>query len=414
MQKRRVVVTGIGMLSPLANDAEQSWQRALAGESGITTISHFDTGDCPVKISGAVRDLDLSAFLTSRQIKIMDPFLHYGMIAGLQAIADAGLTPEVENSERIGVIIGSGMGGISGIELSMKGRYEPKGRRMSPFFVPSVIGNMIAGHLSIEIGARGVNYAIVSACSTGAHSIGAAMDIIRLDRADVMLAGGAEMASTCTGMDGFAAARALSLRNDEPQRASRPWDKDRDGFVLSDGAGVMVLEEYEHAQQRGAHILAELIGHGASSDAFHITAPSEDGEGAVLCMRNALHDAGISAEQVGYINAHGTSTPVGDLIEVQAIKRTFGDHAYKLAVSSTKSMTGHTLGAAGAIEAIFCVQALRDQKLPPTINLDQPDEGCDLDFVPHHSRTVSCDIALSNSFGFGGTNACLIFQRYDT
>ncbi len=414
MQCRRVVVTGIGVVSPLAGDAEGTWRCLLAGQSGISVLPDIEEGDPAVRLVGSVRDFEPAPYLSPKHIRVLDPFMQYGIVAGLQAVNDAGLKPDADNAHRVGVIIGSGMGGIANIEKAVRGRYEHGVSRVSPFFIPSVIANMIAGNLSIEIGAKAMNYGVVSACATGSHSIGAAVDAIRLNRVDAVVAGGAEMvASSWLARAGFSAARALSTRNDDPERASRPWDQDRDGFVMGDGAGAMVLEEYEFARSRGARILAELIGYGNSSDAYHMTAPSVDGEGAISCMQNALLDAGIQAQEVDYINAHSTSTVAGDVVEVKAIKQVFGSHASRLAISSTKSMVGHMLGAAGAVEAIFCVQALRDQTVPPTINLDRPDTDCDLDFVPHKSRSLKLDTTLSNSFGFGGTNCTLIFRRME-
>lgn len=412
MSKRRVVVTGLGMLSPVGNTAEESWQAILNGQSGITSIDHFDTTDYPTKFAGLVKGFDPEAYgISKKDARKMDLFIQYGIAAGLQAFQDSGLEVNEENATRIGVSIGSGIGGLGLIEQNHVSLTNGGPRKLSPFFVPSTIINMAAGHLSIMKGLRGPNVAITTACTTGTHAIGFAARMIAYGDADVMVAGGAEKASTPMGMAGFAAAKALSARNDEPQKASRPWDKDRDGFVLGDGAGVLVLEEYEHAKARGAKIYAELIGFGMSGDAHHMTAPPEDGRGAALSMKNALKDAGISPETIGYINAHGTSTPLGDKAELRAVKETFGEHAYNLMVSSTKSMTGHLLGAAGAIEAIITILALRDQVAPPTINLDNPDEECDLDLVAHVAKPASFDCALSNSFGFGGTNGSLVFKR---
>lgn len=411
MTKRRVVVTGLGMLSPLGNTVSETWDNILQGKSGIDTISHFDVTDFPVRIGGSIRNFDATEYIPKKDLKKMDPFIHYGMAAGIQAIEDSGLQITESNAGRVGVAIGSGIGGLPGIEKGTQLYLEGGPRKISPFYVPSNIINMISGNLSIRYGAKGPNFAIVTACTTGTHNIGDSARIIEYGDADVMIAGGAEMASSPTGLAGFAAARALSTRNDDPQAASRPWDKDRDGFVLSDGAGVVVLEEYEHARTRGAKIYAELIGYGMSGDAYHMTAPSEDGQGAANCMLNALNNAGINPDQVDYINAHGTSTPAGDVIETRAIKNVFAGHAEKIAVSSTKSMIGHLLGAAGGVEAIFSVLSLRDQVAPPTINLDNPDPECDLDYVPHEARQMNIEIALSNSFGFGGTNGTLIFKR---
>lgn len=413
MTRRRVVITGLGLVTPVGNAVEESWRNILAGKSGIAPISHFDASDLPVRFCGAIKDLDLDQCIPKKEQKKMDPFIHYGLVAGLQAVKDAGLDVEQGgvNPHDVGVAIGSGIGGLPGIEKGTMTLLNHGPRRISPFYVPSNIINMISGHLSIRCGFKGPNFAIVTACATGTHNIGSAARLIAHGEAEVMVAGGAEMSSTPTGMAGFANARALSARNEAPEAASRPWDQDRDGFVLSDGAGVVVLEELEHARGRGARIYAELAGYGMSGDAWHITAPSEDGEGAVRCMMNAINDAGVAPEQVDYVNAHGTSTPAGDVIESDALKRVFGDHARRLPVSSTKSMVGHMLGAAGSVEAIYCVLALRDQAAPPTINLDQPDPACDLDYIPHEARDLKIDCVLSNSFGFGGTNGCVVLKR---
>lgn len=409
--KRRVVVTGMGLVSPLGNDVQSSWSAALAGQSGVVPITAFDASLYSTRFGGTIKQLDPSSWISAKELKKMDPFIHYGLVAALQAWQDAGLSVTEANAPRIGVSMGSGIGGIGTIEQQHDVLLNSGPRRISPFFVPSSIINMISGHLSIMLGLQGPNMAVVTACATGTHAIGDAMRMIQYGDADVMLAGGAEYATTQLGLAGFSAARALSQRNDDPQAASRPWDKDRDGFVLSDGAACLVLEEYEHARARGAEIYAELAGFGMSSDAHHMTMPLSDGSGAARCMQNALRDAGVNAEQVGYINAHGTSTPLGDVAETMAIKRAFGDHAFKLMVSSTKSMTGHALGAAGAIESIFCLLSLRDQRVAPTINLHAPDEGCDLDYVPLEARDSKLDVVLNNSFGFGGTNATLVFRR---
>lgn len=409
--KRRVVVTGMGLVSPLGNDVQSSWSAALAGQSGVVPITAFDAGLYSTRFGGTIKQLDPSSWISAKELKKMDPFIHYGLVAALQAWQDSGLTVNEANAPRMGVSMGSGIGGIGTIEQQHDVLLASGPRRISPFFVPSSIINMISGHLSIMLGLQGPNMAVVTACATGTHAIGDAMRMIQYGDADVMLAGGAEYATTQLGLAGFSAARALSQRNDDPQAASRPWDKDRDGFVLSDGAACLVLEEYEHARARGAEIYAELAGFGMSSDAHHMTMPLSDGSGAARCMQNALRDAGVNAEQVGYINAHGTSTPLGDVAETMAIKRAFGDHAFKLMVSSTKSMTGHALGAAGAIESIFCLLSLRDQRVAPTINLHAPDEGCDLDYVPLEARDSKLDVVLNNSFGFGGTNATLVFRR---
>lgn len=411
MSKRRVVVTGLGIVSPVGSAVETAWANILAGKSGIAPISHFDTSAFSVRFGGSVRDFNVEEYLSAKDARKMDPFIHYGLGAGIQAIRDAGLEVTEANAERIGVAIGSGIGGIGGIEEAHSVYQRGGPRKISPFFVPSTIINMISGHLSIMYGMKGPNIAVVTACTTGTHNIGEAARIIAYGDADVMIAGGAEMATTPLGLGGFAAARALSTRNDDPAAASRPWDKDRDGFVLSDGAGVLVLEEYEHAKARGARIYCELVGYGRSGDAYHMTLPSEGGEGAKRCMLNAMRDAGVDPSEVDYVNAHGTSTPAGDKGETLAVKGAFGDHAYKVAVSSTKSMTGHLLGAAGGVEAVFTVLAIRDQVAPPTINYTTPDPECDLDYVPNEARSIGIDVALSNSFGFGGTNGTLAFRR---
>ncbi len=411
MTKRRVVITGLGMVSPVGLNVSDSWGNVLAGKSGIAPLTHFDVSKYSVRFGGSVRDFDITDYISAKDAKKMDLFIHYGLAAGIQAIRDSGLEVTEENAERIGVAIGSGIGGLTGIEKGHNSILKVGPRRISPFFVPSNIINMISGNLSIIYGMKGPNYAITTACATATHSIGDASRLIEYGDADVMVAGGAEMATSVTGLGGFAAARALSTRNDDPEAASRPWDKDRDGFVLSDGAGVVVLEEYEFAKARGANIYAEVIGFGMSGDAYHMTSPSKGGEGAARCMKLAIKNAGINVDDVDYINAHGTSTPMGDVGETQAVKSAFGDHAYKLAVSSTKSMTGHLLGAAGGIEAIFSALSLRDQVAPPTINLDNPDPECDLDFVPGEARKMKIDIVMSNSFGFGGTNGTLIFRK---
>lgn len=411
MSRRRVVVTGIGLLSPLGTDVASTWQRLVAGESGIGTIDHFDTAGLSTQIAGLVPQFDLDAYFSSKEARKMDVFIQYGMVAGIQAIRDAGIADAGIDPSRIGVAVGSGIGGLTGIEENHRKMLEGGPRRVSPFFVPGNIINMISGNLSIQYGFTGPNFALVTACTTGAHSIGIAAQQIMYGNAEVMVAGGAEKASSPLGMSGFAAARALSTRNDEPGRASRPWDRDRDGFVLADGAGVVVLEEYEHARARGAQMYAELVGFGMSGDAYHITGTPPDGAGAALAMRNALRDAALNTDQVGYINAHGTSTKIGDLAELAAVRQVFGEQANQLAMSSTKSMTGHMLGAAGAAEAIFTMLALRDGVLPPTINLDNPDEGCDLNFVAHTAQQKPIEYALSNSFGFGGTNSSLLLRK---
>lgn len=412
MSRRRVVITGMGMVSPLGLDVASSWQGILAGRSGIAPLTHRDVSAFSTRFGGSVKDFDVEPYLSSKEARKLDLFIQYGLAASFQAVRDSGLEITDANRERIGVAMGAGIGGLTNIENNAQVLLEQGPRRISPFFVPGSIINMISGFLSIHLGLQGPNYAIATACTTGTHCIGMAARNIAYGEADVMVAGGAEMAACGLGLGGFAAARALSTRNDEPSRASRPWDKGRDGFVLSDGAGALVLEELEHAKARGANILAELVGFGMSADAYHMTAPPADGAGAARCMANALKDAGLNVEQVDYVNAHGTSTLAGDLAEVSALKTVFGDHAQRLAVSSTKSMTGHLLGAAGAVEAIFSVLALRDQVAPPTINLDEPDEGCDLDFVPRQARSQKIEVVLSNSFGFGGTNGSLVLRRF--
>lgn len=412
MAKPRVVVTGIGLVSPAGTDVHTSWEKIRAGKSAIRKITHIDGADFPVLIAGLVPEFDLSAYIPAKEARRIDPFIQYGLVAGIQAIKDAKLDIfENLDKTRVGVAIGSGIGGLTGIEENHSKLLESGPRRVSPFFVPGNIINMAAGNLSIMYGFKGPNFAMATACTTGAHSIGLAAQQILLGQADVMVAGGAEKATTPLGMSGFAAARALSSRSDDPEAASRPWDKDRDGFVMADGAGVVVLESLAHAEARGATIYAELVGFGMSGDANHITAPAESGEGAALSMANAIRNSGLSPEDIQYINAHGTSTKVGDAAEAQAIKSVFKDHAAKLAVSSTKSMLGHMLGAAGAAESIITLLAMQENIAPPTINLDNPDEGCDLNFVPHEAQSLKINTAMTNSFGFGGTNASLIFQK---
>lgn len=412
MSRRRVVVTGMGMLSPLGNDVPSSWQGILAGRSGIGLIEHMDLSAYSTRFGGSIKGFDVEQYLPAKEARKLDLFIQYGLAASFQAVRDSGLVITDANRERIGVAMGSGIGGLTNIENSCKALIEQGPRRISPFFVPGSIINMVSGFLSIHLGLQGPNYAIATACTTGTHCIGMAARNIAYGEADVMVAGGSEMAACGLGIGGFAAARALSTRNDDPAAASRPWDKGRDGFVLSDGAGALVLEELEHAKARGARIYAELIGFGMSADAFHMTSPPDDGAGAARCIRNALNDAQLNVEQVQYINAHGTSTPAGDKAEAAAIRSVFGDHAYELSVSSTKSMVGHLLGAAGAVEAIFSVLAIQDQVAPPTINLEEPDEGCDLDFVPNQAKPRPIDVVVSNSFGFGGTNGSLVFRRF--
>lgn len=411
MNKRRVVVTGIGMVTPLGLNAESSWQALQAGRSGVAPITAFDASAYSVRIAAEVKNFSTSGFIDSKDARRMDKFIQYGIVAGMQAMVDSGLTVNDENRERIGVIIGSGIGGLSTIESNYAAILNAGPRKVSPFFVPGSIINMVSGHLSIHYGFSGPNLATVTACTSGSHSIGQATRLLQYGDADVMLAGGAEMCTTPLGVGGFAAARALSTRNDAPASASRPWDKDRDGFVIGEGAGVLVLEEFEHAKARGAHIYAEVIGVGMSGDAYHMTTPPEDGRGAALAMRNALRDAGLTPADLDYINAHGTSTAAGDLAEMRALKTVLGNDASGVMISSTKSMTGHLLGAAGAVEAIISVLALRDQIVPPTINLDCPESECDLDLVPHVARQAPLRNVMSNSFGFGGTNGSLIFKR---
>ncbi len=411
MGRNRVVVTGMGMVSPLGHNVSESWTAVLAGKSGAAPITSFDASGFATQFSASVKNFDLSPYLSEKEARKVDPFIQYGMAAGIQAVEDSGLQVTPENAERIGCVIGSGIGGLGSIEDTAITIKERGPRRISPFFVPGSIINMIAGNLSIRYGFKGANIAVTTACTTGTHCIGLAAREIMFGYADVMICGGSEMATTPVGIGGFAAARALSTRNAEPTRASRPWDKERDGFVLGDGAGVLVLEEYQHALARGAKIYAEVIGFGTSADAFHMTSPPENGEGAARSMLNALKDAGVSAVDVQHINAHGTSTPAGDLAECRAVKSVFGKHAYSVTVSSTKSMTGHLLGAAGAIETIFTVMAIKDQIAPPTINLDDPEAECDLNFVAHKAQPQSIHVALNNSFGFGGTNGTLVFRR---
>ncbi|MBX3707491.1 MAG: beta-ketoacyl-ACP synthase II [Pseudomonadales bacterium] len=410
MSRRRVVVTGLGMLSPIGNDVPTSWAAALAGKSGAGLIETFDTSEYPVRIAAMVKNFDPSAIMDRKELRRIDPFIQYGMAAGIEAIADAGLPDHPEDGHRYGVSVGSGIGGINTIEETHSILQKSGPRRVSPFFVPGSVINMISGNLSIRYGYKGPNLAVVTACTTGTHNIGLGARLIQYGEVDVMVVGGAEQATSPITVAAFGSMKALSTRNDEPERASRPWDRDRDGFLLGDGAGVLVLEEYERARARGAKIYCELVGFGMSGDAFHITSPAENGEGAVASMRNALTDAGLTAAEVDYINAHGTSTPLGDVAETKAIKQVFGADT-RVAVSSSKSMVGHLLGAAGAVEAIFTILAIRDQVLPPTINLEHPGEGCDLDYVPNVARQGRVRAGLSNSFGFGGTNGTLIFRQ---
>ncbi|MTI14664.1 beta-ketoacyl-ACP synthase II [Sansalvadorimonas verongulae] len=412
MNRKRVVITGVGAITPLASGFQATWDKLLEGQSGIGLIEHFDTSSYPVKICGAVNDFQVADWLNPKDARKMDLFLQYGLAASIEAIQNAGLEVDEALSPRAGVAFGSGIGGITTIEETVS-LLEKKGpRRVSPFFIPSSITNMVAGWLSMQYNLRGPNFALTTACTTGTHCIGMAARTIAWGDADVMIAGGSEKGSAEVGIAGFSAARALSSRNCEPEKASRPWDKDRDGFVLSDGAAAVVLESLEHAQKRGANILAEVSGFAMSGDAYHMTSPPEDGHGAMQSMTGALKDAGLNVDQVDYINAHGTSTPAGDVVESRAVERVFGDHAQHLAMSSTKSMTGHLLGAAGALEAVLVAQSIHEQVALPTINLDNPDEGCVLDYVPHSSRCMRIEHALSNSFGFGGSNATLAFSRY--
>ena len=411
MNGRRIAVTGLGLLTPVGTDVASAWDAICNGKSGITPITRFDVSEFSTRFGGSLQDFDRDKYIAPKEARRMDEFMHYGIAAGVQALEDSGLEESGFDPERFGVAVGSGIGGITTIEETALQIHESGPRKVTPFFVPGSIINMISGNLSIRFNLKGPNISVVTACTTGTHNIGLAANMISNSQADIRLVGGAEMATSRVGLGGFCAARALSTRNDDPERASRPWDKDRDGFVLSDGAGVMVLEEMEHAQKRGATIYAELVGFGMSGDAYHMTAPSEGGEGAARCMRNALHSAQLDPSEIDYINAHGTSTLAGDVAESQAVKTVFGDHAHKLCVSSTKSMIGHLLGASGAAEAIVSVLTLRDQIVSPTINLDNTEEGCDLDYVPHTAREQQVNAVLSNSFGFGGTNGSLIFKR---
>ncbi len=411
MSRRRVVVTGIGMVSPLGHDVESTWDGILAGRSGASLIEKFDVSKHSTRFACQVKDFSPEPYLSVKDARKMSPFMQFGMVAGAQAIEDSDLEITEENAPRIGAAIGAGIGGMGDIEAGALLIKEKGPRRISPFYVPGAIINMIAGNLSIKYGFKGPNIAIVTACTTGTHNIGMAARLIQYGDADVMIAGGAEMATTPGGVAGFGAARALSTRNDDPQAASRPWDKGRDGFVLGEGAGAMVLEEYEMAKARGAKIYAELIGFGMSGDAYHITSPPENGVGALQSMQNAVNDANIDASAINYINAHGTSTPAGDIAECQAVKSVMGSAADQVAVSSTKSMIGHLLGASGAVEAIFSILAIRDQVVPPTINLDNPEEGCDINLVPHIAQKMPVEVVMSNSFGFGGTNGTLIFRK---
>ncbi|MBI5937186.1 MAG: beta-ketoacyl-ACP synthase II [Betaproteobacteria bacterium] len=411
MSKRRIVVTGLGIISPVGNTVEEAWQNLMAGKSGIGRITRFDPAPFASQVAGEVKGFDVTQYITAKDARRMDVFIHYGLAAAVDALKDSGLEVTDANRERIGVNIGSGIGGLPMIEETHKTYLEEGPRKISPFFIPATIINMISGHLSIMYGLQGPNVAMVTACTTGTHAIGEAARMIEYGEADIMVAGGAESTICPLAVGGFAAARALSTRNDDPATASRPWDKDRDGFVLGEGAGILVLEEYEHAKARGARIYCELAGYGKSADANHMTAPCEDGSGAARCMNNALKNAGLNADQIDYINAHGTSTPLGDLAETKAVKLTLGGHAGKVMVSSTKSMTGHLLGAAGGVEAVFSALAIARQAVPPTINLFEAGAECDLDYVPNTARQAKIDVALSNSFGFGGTNGTVIFKK---
>ena len=411
MSRRRVVVTGLGIVSPVGNLVPEAWNNILAGKSGITRITRFDPAPFSSQIAGEVKGFEPAQYLSAKEARRFDTFIHYGLAGAIEAIKDSGLDFEREQREQVGVCIGSGIGGLPLIEDTHNAFLAGGPRKITPFFVPGSIINLISGQLSIMYGLKGPNLAVVTACTTANHSIGEAGRLIEYGDADVMIAGGSESCVSQLGIGGFCAARALSGRNDDPAGASRPWDKERDGFVLGEGAGILVVEEYEHAKKRGAKIYCELAGYGMSADAHHITAPCEDGEGAVRCMANAMRNAGINRDQVDYINAHGTSTPLGDVAETIAVKNCFGDYAKKLAVSSTKSMTGHLLGAAGGVEAVFTALAIRDQVAPPTINLVNPDPQCDLDYVPNTARKMKIAIAISNSFGFGGTNGSLVFRK---
>ena len=413
MNEKRVVVTGLGLVSPVGNDVASSWDALKNGRSGINSLSHFDASDFSTRIGGSIKNFDCSPYMQAKEARRMDIFIQYGIAAGVQAFKDSGLLDSHWDADRAGVAIGSGIGGLTTIEETAIQIRESGPRKVSPFFVPGSIINMLAGNLSIRFGLRGPNISVTTACTTGTHNIGIAANMIQNNQAEIMLVGGAEMATSPAALGGFCAARALSTRNQEPEKASRPWDRERDGFVFSDGAGIMVLEELEHARKRGARIYAELAGFGMSGDAYHVTSPPEGGAGAALCMRNALASATLDFAAVDYINAHGTSTQAGDLAETEAIKTVFGDHAKHLSVSSSKSMLGHLLGASGAAEAIISVLTIVDQVITPTINLDEPDEGCNLDYVPHISRDQSVNVVLSNSFGFGGTNGSLVFAKFD-
>jgi 3-oxoacyl-[acyl-carrier-protein] synthase II len=410
--KRRIVITGVGMITPLGTGTEKSWRGLIEGRAAIRKITHFDPEGYPCQIAAEVPDFEIDKFIDIKDQKKMDRFIHLGLAAATLAMEDSGLAITQANADRVGVIVGSGVGGLPAIERYEKILLEKGPKKVSPFFIPMTIINLTAGHISIRFGARGPNSAVATACASGTHAIGDAFKLIQNGFADAMICGGTEAVITPLGIAGFTSMKALSTRNDEPEKASRPFDRDRDGFVMGEGAGILVLEELEQAKNRGAKIYAEIIGYGLNSDAYHITSPSQSGEGAAKCMNVAIKDADINPEQIQYVNAHGTSTKYGDEIETTAIKRVFGDHAYKFCVSSTKSMIGHLLGASGGVEAVICALSIRDKIVPPTINLDNPDEGCDLDYVPHKARALDLNIAMSNSFGFGGTNGCIIIRRF--
>lgn len=414
MTRRRVVITGAGMVTPLGTGTEKSWNGIIEGRSGVRRITHFDPADIPCQIAAEVPDFEADSFIEPKEQKKMDRFIHLGLAAAVMAMEDSGLKITAENSERVGVIVGSGMGGLPAVEHYTKLLNERGHRKISPFFIPMTIINLAAGQISIRFGAKGPNSAIATACASGTHSIGEAFRLVQSGAADAMIAGGAEATITPLGIGGFAAMKALSRRNHEPEKASRPFDKDRDGFVMGEGAGILILEELEHAIKRGARIYSEINGYGTTSDAYHISSPSPDGEGAARCMRNALKDAGINPNEVNYINAHGTSTKYGDELETVAIKNVFGQHAYELCVSSTKSMTGHLLGASGGVEGAICALSIFNGIVPPTINLEEPDPECDLDYVPNSSRPLDINVAIKNSFGFGGTNACIVLKKYSS
>jgi 3-oxoacyl-[acyl-carrier-protein] synthase II len=413
MKQRRVVITGAGMITPLGTGTQKSWEGIIAGRSAIRNITHFDTEGFPCQIAGEVPDFDVNDFVAAKEQKKMDRFIHFGLAAATLAMEDSGLKITDSNAERVGVIVGAGVGGLESIERCTKILNDKGPKRVTPFFIPMTIINLTSGHISIRFGAKGPNSAVATACASGTHAIGDAFKLIQRGLTDAMICGGSEAVITPLGITGFTSMKALSTRNDEPQRASRPFDTDRDGFVMGEGSGILVIEEMEHAVKRGARIYAEIVGYGLNSDAYHITSPAPNGEGAARCMRSTLQDAGLQAEDVNYINAHGTSTKYGDELESTAIKTVFGKHAYSLCVSSTKSMIGHLLGASGGVEAAICALSVYNKIVPPTINLDNPDTQCDLDYVPHNARPLDINIAMSNSFGFGGTNACIILKRFE-